>query len=590
MDQKNLILAIAMSLAILLGWQMLVEKPQQEARLAEEQRQAELAGRNPDSIGVPAVPSPGTGPRTGAGAPAVPRDRDEIIAETTRVNIETPSYTGSINLTGGRFDDLVLRNYRQTVEPDSPNITLLSPRGSNNPYFAEFGWLTGNGTVTGGGRTAWSADRDTLTVDTPVVLTARTEEGLLLTRTIAVDERYMFTVTDRVENTGGTAINVTPFGRVTRVNEPDTLGFFILHEGPIGVLDESLHEIDYDDLEDEPERPQSFESTGGWLGFTDIYWLTALVPGNDEKVDARFLFDTTAAGAKLYQADFRSEATSLAPGQGVENTHQLFAGAKVFKVLKNYEEKFGIERFEMAIDFGWFFFLTKPLLQVIIFSADFLGNFGLAILAVTVIIKLFFFPLANKSYRSMSAMKALQPKMTELREKYADDKQKMQQELMAMYRREKVNPVSGCLPIALQIPVFFALYKVLFVSIEMRHAPFFGWVQDLSAPDPLNLFTLFGMIDWVPPFGLMLGVWPILMGITMFAQQKLNPAPADPIQARIFMLMPLIFMIFLASFPVGLVIYWTWNNLLSIAQQYVIMRRMGVSVGGGKTESSAKAD
>ncbi len=291
---------------------------------------------------------------------------------------------------------------------------------------------------------------------------------------------------------------------------------------------------------------------------------------------------------------------NLAPGESAEDMHRLFAGAKVFEVLKRYQEGPGegkpgaeelkIDRFELAIDFGWFFFLTKPLLQVIIYSADHLGNFGLAILLVTVIIKLFFFPLANKSYRSMSAMKALKPKMTELREKYADDKQKMQQELMAMYKREKVNPVSGCLPIVLQIPVFFALYKVLFISIEMRHAPFFGWVQDLSAPDPLNIFTLFGAVDWVVPFGLTLGVWPILMGITMFAQQKLNPAPVDPVQAKIFLLMPVMFTIFLASFPVGLVIYWTWNNLLSITQQYVIMRRMGVAVGGGKSEPNAKEE
>ena len=278
----------------------------------------------------------------------------------------------------------------------------------------------------------------------------------------------------------------------------------------------------------------------------------------------------------------------LAPGESLEKTNRLFAGAKVFETLKAYRDEEGkeIDRFELSIDFGWFFFLTKPLLTVIIFSANLLGNFGLAILAVTVIIKLFFFPLANKSYRAMSAMKALQPKMTELREKYADDKQQMQKELMGMYRREKVNPVSGCLPIVLQIPVFFALYKVLFVSIEMRHAPFYGWVRDLSAADPLNLFTLFGAVAWNPPFGLALGVWPILMGLTMFAQQKLNPAPADPVQARIFMFMPLIFTFFLANFPVGLVIYWTWNNLLSITQQYVIMRRMGVAVGGGKTDES----
>jgi len=552
MDSKNLILAIVASLAILLGWQTLVEQPKQEQAAAEELRLQEAAGRDPNSIGVPGLPAPGQSAQNLIAAE--PRERDEIIGESDRITVETPSYRGSINLTGGRFDDLTLHKYRQTVEENSPDITLLSPRGTANPYFAEFGWLTGNGAVTGGGQTKWTSAQSKLTSDSPVVMTARTDDGLLLTRTISVDKEYMFTIT----------------------------------EGPIGVLDDQLHEIDYDDLEDEPETPQTFTSTGGWLGFTDIYWLTALVPDMNEKLDARFLFDTTPNGANLYQTDYRGTAVSLAPGETFEKTNRLFAGAKVFETLKAYRDEEGkeIDRFELSIDFGWFFFLTKPLLVVIIFAANLLGNFGLAILAVTVIIKLFFFPLANKSYRAMSSMKALQPKMTELREKYADDKQQMQKELMGMYRREKVNPVSGCLPIVLQIPVFFALYKVLFVSIEMRHAPFYGWVRDLSAADPLNLFTLFGAVAWNPPFGLALGVWPILMGLTMFAQQKLNPAPADPVQARIFMFMPLIFTFFLANFPVGLVIYWTWNNLLSITQQYVIMRRMGVAVGGGKTDES----
>ena len=583
MDQKNLIFAIALSLAILLGWQMLVEQPRQEQAEAELQRIEEAAGRDPNTIGIPAVPAPGQ--TALSAAPAQPRERDDVLVESRRIAIETASYRGSINLTGGRFDDLTLRNYRQTVEAGSENITLLSPRGTANPYFAEFGWLTGNGTVTGGGKTLWSTRQNKLTTEKPLVLTARTDDGLILTRTIAVDAKYMFTVTDSIKNGSNASVNVSSFGRVTRVNTPDTRGFFILHEGPIGVLNEDLHEISYDDLEDEPEVPQTFASKGGWLGFTDIYWLTALVPDQGQQLDARFLYDTTGTGANLYQTDYRSTATSLAPGESLEKTNRLFAGAKVFKTLEAYRDDLGIDRFELSIDFGWFFFLTKPLLNVIIFAANWLGNFGLAILAVTVLIKLFFFPLANKSYRAMSSMKALQPKMAELREKYADDKQTMQRELMGMYRKEKVNPVSGCLPIVLQIPVFFALYKVLFISIEMRHAPFFGWVRDLSAPDPLNFFTLFGAIPWDPPSFLALGIWPVLMGLTMFAQQKLNPAPADPVQAKIFLLMPLIFTFFLANFPVGLVIYWTWNNLLSITQQYIIMRRMGVAIGGGKTDT-----
>ena len=426
MDQKNLILAIALSLAILLGWQTLVEQPKQEQAQAELERQELAAGRDPDTIGIPSLPSPGQAEQ--APVATGPRDRAEVIAEDEgqRILVETRSYRGSKNLIGGRFDDLTLQNYRQNVEPNSPNITLLSPRGSNNPYFAEFGWLTGNGAVTGGGQTRWTSNQRKLTSESPVVLTARTEDGLQLTRTIAVDERYMFTISDKIENIGTAPDNVSPFGRVTRANTPDTLGFFILHEGPIGVLDDQLHEIDYDDLEDEPARPETFESKGGWLGFTDIYWLTALVPDQNEQLDARFLFDTTSTGAKLYQTDYRGTATPLAPGESLERTNRLFAGAKVFKTLEEYRDKLGIDRFELSIDFGWFFFLTKPLLNVIIFAANWLGNFGLAILAVTVIIKLFFFPLANKSYRAMSAMKALQPKMTELREKFADDKPAMQ--------------------------------------------------------------------------------------------------------------------------------------------------------------------
>jgi YidC/Oxa1 family membrane protein insertase len=599
MDNKNLIMAIALSLGILFAWQFFVEVPRREAQLAEQQRQAEFAQQNaPAGPSIPGQPlSSSVG---GAGTDGDIKPRDEVIAANRRIPLESESLLGSINLENGRIDDIVLHTFRESVDPDSADIKLLSPAGSPNPYFAEFGWAGTQGAL-GSGGTNWQTNGSRLTPTTPLVLTAQTDDGLALTRTYTMDDKFMFTVVDRVANNGDAPVTLSAFARLTRINRPETLGFFILHEGPIGILDGRLREIDYGDLEDEPE-PTSFATTGGWLGITDKYWLAALIPDQANPVNASFSYGQTSRGADRYQTDFlEQEVHNIAPGASVEVTSRLFAGAKVFDTLITYRDEQNIPRLEMAIDFGWFFFITKPLLQVLIVIASFVGslgitaNFGIAILLVTVILKIFFFPLANKSYKSMSRMKALQPKMTELREKYGDDKQKMQQELMAMYKREKVNPVSGCLPMLLQIPVFFALYKVLFTSIEMRQSPFYGWIVDLSERDPTNIFQLFGLIPWDPPSFLAagtsfvaIGLWPLFMGASMFLQQKLNPAPADPIQARMFMLMPLMFMFFLANFPVGLVIYWTWNNLLSVTQQYVIMRRMGVAVGGGTLGGAKK--
>lgn len=599
MDNKNLIMAIALSLGILFAWQFFIEEPRREAQLVEQQRQAEFAQQNaPTGPSIPGQPLSST--VGGAGVDGEIKPRDEVIAANRRIPLESESLRGSINLENGRIDDIVLQNFRESVDPDSADIELLSPKGSPNPYFAEFGWAGTQGAL-GSGGTNWQTNSSKLTPNTPLVLTAQTDDGLTLTRTYTMDDKFMFTVVDQVANNGDAPVTLSAFARLTRINRPETLGFFILHEGPIGILDGTLREIKYGDLEDEPEAT-SFATTGGWLGITDKYWLAAVIPDQDNPVNASFSYEKTSRGGDSYQTDFlEQEVHTVAPGATVEVTSRLFAGAKVFDTLITYRDEQNIPRLEMAIDFGWFFFITKPLLQVLIFIAAFVGslgiaaNFGIAILLVTVILKLFFFPLANKSYKSMSRMKALQPKMTELREKYGDDKQKMQQELMAMYKREKVNPVSGCLPMVLQIPVFFALYKVLFTSIEMRQSPFYGWIVDLSERDPTNIFQLFGLIPWDPPSFLAagtsfvaIGAWPLFMGASMFLQQKLNPAPADPIQARMFMLMPLMFMFFLANFPVGLVIYWTWNNLLSVTQQYVIMRRMGVAVGGGTLGGGAK--
>ena len=594
MDQKNLFLAIAVSLAILLGWQFFIEGPRREQLLAEQQRQEQLAQRAapagqaaPGAVGVFRPSTIGT-----AGIDGKIQPRSEAITASRRIPLQSASLSGSINLENGRIDDITLQQYRESVDPTSDNITLLSPTGSPDPYFAEFGWNGPQGTF-GGNNTNWQTTSQKLTPNTPLVLTAQTDQGLTLRRTYTIDDKFMFTVVDSVENNGDAPVTLSAFARLVRINTPDTLGFFILHEGPIGVLDGTLREIDYDDLEDEPE-PTSFATTGGWLGITDKYWLAALIPDQAVPVNSSFSYRKTAQEADLYQIDFLEQNVhSLPPGALVEVTSRFFAGAKVFDTLIQYRDEQNIPRFEMSMDFGWFFFITKPLLQVLIALAEQIGsvgiaaNFGIAILVVTVILKLFFFPLANKSYKSMSKMKALQPKMAEIKEKFGDDKAKMQKELMGMYKREKVNPVSGCLPMVLQIPVFFALYKVLFISIEMRQSPFYGWVTDLSERDPTNIFDLFGLIPWDLPAFLAIpsivaiGAWPLFMGISMFLQMKLNPAPADPIQARMFMLMPLMFMFFLANFPVGLVIYWTWNNILSMTQQYIIMRRMGVAIGGG---------
>ncbi len=410
--------------------------------------------------------------------------------------------------------------------------------------------------------------------DQPVTLTWDNGENLRFSRTVAIDENYMFTITQRVENTGDEPVTLHPYGLISRWGTPPTLGFFILHEGPIGVLAGTLEEIDYDDLRE--DGPIELPSQGGWLGITDKYWLASLVPDQESELVANFRH-YIAEGQDRYQVDYLRPAMTVPPGETIEVTDRLFAGAKEVGLLDFYANEYGIPLFDRAVDFGWFYFLTKPIFHILHFFYQLLGNYGLAILLLTLLVKLLFYPLANKSYRAMSKMKKLQPEMMRLREQFGDDKMRMNQELMALYKKEQVNPMSGCLPIVVQIPVFFALYKVLFVSIEMRHAPFFGWIQDLSAPDPTSLFNVFGLLPWDPPAFLMIGIWPLLMGATMLLQTKLNPQPADPIQAKVMMLLPLMFIFLFATFPAGLVIYWTWNNVLSISQQWVIMKRMGVS-------------
>ncbi len=582
-EQKNLILAVVLSVAILVGFQFFYEVPKVEQQQA---RQAELAASGTAGSSAPApsasnVPSgaplggsvlPGGASMSAADAAEA---RREIAADPKRIRIEAPGMRGTISTVGARIDDAILTHYRETLDKDSDNIHLLKPVGAPKSYYAEFGWVSeAEGVPVPTAKTVWSADGDLLSPNQPVTLTWDNGAGLIFERTYAIDNQFMFSVTQKVRNSSSGSVTLFPYGLLSRGGTPETAGFYILHEGPLGVFDETLNEVDYDDLQDDGDVEVS--ATGGWIGITDKYWLAALVPAQDEAVKYRFMHMIRQQDDR-YQTDYLGSARAIPAGGVVESEVHLFAGAKEVKLLDQYEAEYGIANFDLAVDFGWFYFLTKPFFYALSWLHGVVGNFGIAIIVFTVAVKAVFYPLANKSYKSMAKMRELTPKMQTLREQYSDDKQRLNQEMMALYKNEKVNPASGCLPIIIQIPVFFALYKVLFVSIEMRHAPFYGWVHDLSAPDPTTLFNFFGLIPWTPPEYIpMIGIWPILMGLTMFLQQRLNPQPADPIQAKVFMFLPIFFTFLLANFPAGLVIYWAWNNLLSIAQQRLIMWRMGV--------------
>ncbi len=592
MDQRNLLFAIVFSVAILLGYQFLFEQPRLEreqaarqAAEAERRAAAETAGTAEPSASPPGVPGVGVAPPGArAGVPSADAGTSTpSAAPEPRVKIDSRRLSGSLSLKGARIDDLLLTEYRETLEDDSAQISLFIPPGSSSPYFAQFGWVPADPAVaTPSPQTVWSAVGDTLTPDRPVTLSWDNGEGLVFTQEIALDADYMFTVTQRVTNRGPRAVALQPYGLISRTDTPDTFGFWILHEGLLGVFGETLKEVDYDDVSDEDDGKIAQTSVGGWIGITDKYWLAALIPDQEASIASRFVH-TLQDRRDKYQVDVLGETLSIQPGATAEVTKRLFAGAKEVRLLDAYEADLGIVNFDLAVDFGWFYFLTKPIFYVLEYFNRIIGNFGVAILLLTVLIKIAFFPLANKSYRAMSRLKKLQPKMMEIRDRFKEDRARQNQEMMALYKKENANPVSGCFPILIQIPVFFALYKVLFVSIEMRHAPFFGWIQDLSAPDPLGILTVFGLIDWTVPEILQIaniGIWPLIMGGTMYLQQKLNPQPADPTQAKIFLMLPIVFTFMLGQFPAGLVIYWAWNNLLSIAQQWIIMRQMGVTMSG----------
>jgi YidC/Oxa1 family membrane protein insertase len=578
-DTRNLLLAMALSLLVILGWNHFYGTPKiQEARQTTAQlQQMEAANHNPSA-------APGLAPI------AQPLSRADALAQGKRIAIDTPSLFGSLALKGARLDDLSLREYRETTDPKSPNIVLLSPADAPDAYFVDFNYVAQPGATLKlpGSETLWTAEGDKLTPSTPLTLTFDNGSGLVFKRKISVDDHYLFAVTDMIENRGSAPVSFFPDASVTRQGLPKTSGYSVLHEGFIGVVgaDQPSTEITYKAIAKENNSakvlPTDSYATGGWLGFTDKYWATAVIPDATEKYKG--WFREFPGALPQYQSDAFGEAKTLAPGAQMTLTTRLFAGAKKSNLLEYYEKEQGVKKLDLLIDWGYFFFITRPMFWLLETLYRFFGNFGVAIIAITLIVKGLFFPLANRSYLSMARMKEVQPKIKALQELYPDDKMKQQQEMMELYKREKINPVSGCLPMVIQIPVFFSLYKVLFVAIEMRQAPFFGWVKDLSAPDPTNVFNLFGLLPFdptqAPAFGhlLHLGVWPLIMGVSMWVQMKMNPEPTDPVQKTMFAWMPLLFTFMLGSFPAGLVIYWTWNNLLSVAQQALIMKQAGVKL------------
>jgi YidC/Oxa1 family membrane protein insertase len=582
-DNRNMILAIVLSVIVLFGWQFFVAGPQ----LEQAQRRAQIeATQQAQDTGLATPAAEGAAPGiTVAGAPAF-QTREAALAASPRVAIDTPDIIGSISLTGARIDDLRLKDYRETIQPDSPIITLLSPAGAPHGYYIEQGWVPAgtSGVAVPGPETLWTLDSGTtVAAGQPVTLSWDNGQGLTFRRTFAIDEHYLFTVSQSIANQSAAEVSLYPFARIVRQGTPPVQNFYIQHEGPLGVLGANNWVArKYHDLQN--DRQVDFSNTTGWLGITDKYWATAVMPAPANSVNARFSY-ANPNGIDTYQTSVVETApVVVAAGATANHESYVFAGAKEEAVISGYQQQYGFDRLDLLIDWGWLHFLTWPMFKVLTWLNAVLGNFGLAILALTVGVKAIFFPLASRSYASMAAMRRVQPEMKAIQERHKEDRVAMQQAMMELYKKEKINPLSGCWPILIQIPVFFALYTVLFISLEMRHAPFFGWIQDLAAQDPTSIFNLFGLLPFeprhVPVIGgfLGIGVWPVIMGITMWVQMKLNPPPPDPTQAMIFSLMPILFTFMLGTFPAGLVIYWAWNNFLSIVQQWFIMKRHGVEV------------
>jgi YidC/Oxa1 family membrane protein insertase len=553
-------------MAVLIGYQLLFVDPKKDQIIQEN-----VVNNLSDNSNIP-IPS-----NDNSLTVTSEDGKTENFKNVPRVLLNSNETSGSISLKGARIDDITLTQYRETLDADSSLINLLLKSNEKNPYFIEHGWSSPDGLKVPNGKTLWKSSKNLLSPDTSITLSWDNGEGIIFYQDISVDDTFMFTINQRVKNNTNNAVTLYPYGLIRRTGEPETTKFFVLHEGPLGVFDGTLSEKSYEDLAESGQKGINIKpvESGGWTGLTDKYWMTALLPDQNEKYSFTYRYLNSSGGQ--YQTDFLGKAVKIQAKSEGNFLSRTFAGAKRLALFDDYEERFNVKHFDLAIDFGWFYFLTKPFFYALSWANDYLGNFGLAILAITVLVKIVFFPLANKSYKSMAKMRNLSPEIQKLRERVGDDRQKLNQEMMNLYKKEKVNPAAGCLPILVQIPVFFALYKVLFVSIEMRQTPFFGWIKDLSVQDPTSILNLFGLLPYstsIFPDFLNLGIWPLLMGVTMFLQQRLNPTPPDPIQAKIFAWMPVAFTFLLATFPAGLVIYWTWNNLLSICQQWLIMNGM----------------
>jgi YidC/Oxa1 family membrane protein insertase len=561
MENKNVIIAVILSTAILIGWSMYFENPDEAQR-----KRLEIQGKTETQTNIQ---KPET-PQTGKAVPTKAISRSDALKESDRVFIENSNLSGSISLRGALIDDIILKNYRETLDKSSKPIVVLSPKKSEDGYFVESGWATTKSDIkVPDNNSVWQIrEGKKLTPSSPVTLEWNNREGVVFSKKIEVDDKYLFKITETIRNEKSKTIELFHYSQITKNTKPNTENFYILHEGLIGVVDKNLKEETYSSIE---EEKKTYTGKSGWFGITDKYWMSAIIPESGKSFKGEYSF------ANSYKANFIiSEPTIANPQKSTSNTLKIFIGAKEVYPIDSYTEKEKIDRFDLSIDWGWFYFITKPLFFVIDYIFKIVGNFGVAIIILTLLVRILFFPLNNYSFKSMAKMKVLQPEMLRIKELYKDDMKRTQQEMMALYKREKVNPLSGCLPILVQIPIFFAVYKMLFVTLEMRHAPFFGWIKDLSAADPTTIFNLFGLIPWNPPSFLMIGVWPILMGITMYFQMKLNPTPPDPIQAKIFAFFPLIMTVMLATFPSGLVVYWTVSNVLTMAQQYYIMKKTTV--------------
>lgn len=556
-EVKGLYIAVILSIAVIFITNALFDKDVPETPVAAPsvESEAKLPEKSIEENNTPVIEE------------ETKLSAEEIISQDKRINIQNEALTGSIRVKGARFDNLFLKKYKQTIEEGSPDVELLYPAKTANPYYAEFGWLSTNNIKTPNKDTIWTVKGTKLTPSSPLVFEWNNGQGLKFIRKVSIDNNYIFTIQQDVENNTGHEITLYPYGLINKSVDQEKVSGGVVHQGLIGVVDKNLKELKYKDLEDKEFK--EFKTSGGWSGFSDRYWFTALILNNSNEQTVKF----SNTGKDNYQVDYVGAPVKIAPDSVGTNNLMFFAGAKEIKLLDTYTKKLGIEKFDLAVDFGWYYFLTKPFFYILDFLYNLIGNMGWAILLFAALLRLCMFPVANKSYESMSKMKKVQPKLKELQEKYKDDKMKLQQETMALYRKEKINPAAGCLPMLIQIPVFFSLYKVLNISIEIRQAPFIGWIKDLSAPDPLTLSVL---LHFPVPGLLNIGVWPIFMGMTMFIQQKLNPAPANKDQARMFAMMPLIFTFMLGHFASGLVIYWTLSNILSIIQQKAIMKKNGV--------------